>query len=66
MLTAIGRAGVLGINRRNGDFVMRYNKRSLYPLVDDKLITKKLAQENGIPVPQFSLLDPGYDDRRSR
>jgi alpha-L-glutamate ligase-like protein len=62
MLTAIGRAGVLGINRRNGDFVMRYNKRSLYPLVDDKLITKKLAQENGIPVPQlFGSLDTPRD-----
>jgi alpha-L-glutamate ligase-like protein len=43
--------GVLGINRRNRDFVMRYNPRHLYPLVDDKLRTKKLAQEHGVPVP---------------
>jgi len=43
--------GVLGINQRNRDFVMRYNPRHLYPLVDDKLRTKKLAQEHGIPVP---------------
>ena len=40
--------GVLGINRRNRDFVMRYNPRHLYPLVDDKLRTKKLAQEHGV------------------
>ena len=43
--------GVLGINQRNRDFVMRYNPRHLYPLVDDKLRTKKLAQEHGVPVP---------------
>lgn len=43
--------GVMGINQRNRDFVMRYNPRHLYPLVDDKLKTKKLAQEHGIPVP---------------
>jgi alpha-L-glutamate ligase-like protein len=60
--TAIGRAGVIGINRRNADYVARFNERRLYPLVDDKLITKKLAQDNGIPVPElFGALETPRD-----
>lgn len=43
--------GVLSINQRNTDFVLRYNQRKLYPLVDDKLRTKKLALNAGIAVP---------------
>lgn len=43
--------GVLGINRRNGVFVLPLNPRQHYPRVDDKLITKRLAQEAGIPTP---------------
>lgn len=42
---------VLSINRRNADYVLRYNKRSLFPLVDDKLKTKQLAINAGISVP---------------
>ncbi len=45
--------GILGMNERNADYVMRYNPRRLYPLVDDKLQTKRLAQENGIAVPEL-------------
>lgn len=45
------KAGVLSINQRNSDFVLRYNSRHLYPLVDDKLQTKKLALTAGIAVP---------------
>jgi alpha-L-glutamate ligase-like protein len=44
--------GVLGINRRNSQFLLRYNRRQLYPLVDDKLRTKRLAENAGIAVPQ--------------
>lgn len=47
------RLGVLGINRRNADIIMRYNPRRLYPLVDDKLQTKKLALQHGIAVPRL-------------
>tara|TARA_R110000823_G_scaffold171736_11_gene304258 strand:+ start:23455 stop:24396 length:942 start_codon:yes stop_codon:yes gene_type:complete len=43
--------GMLGMNCRNVDFINRYNRRSLYPLVDDKLKTKLLAQEYGVPMP---------------
>ena len=47
------RRGVLGMNARNGDFVQRYNPRRLYPLVDDKLETKRLALSAGIAVPEL-------------
>jgi len=43
--------GVLSINQRNSDFVLRYNPRKFFPLVDDKLKTKKLALNAGIAVP---------------
>ncbi len=43
----------MGINRRNADYVLKYNKRSLYPIVDDKIITKERAIAAGIHVPQM-------------
>ena len=45
--------GMLGMTRRNIDYIGRYNQRRLYPLVDDKLKTKLLAQEYGVPTPQL-------------
>ncbi|WP_295885321.1 alpha-L-glutamate ligase-like protein [uncultured Thiohalocapsa sp.] len=45
--------GVLGINARNRSYVMRWNPRSKYPLVDDKLTTKRLALEAGLAVPEL-------------
>ena len=43
--------GILGINRRNADYIMRCNPRSSFPLVDNKLLTKRLAEEHQIPIP---------------
>ncbi len=43
--------GLLGINRRNRDYVMRCNPRPCFPLVDDKLKTKVLAEKHRIPTP---------------
>lgn len=45
--------GVLGLNARNHSYIMRYNKRHSYPLVDDKLKTKTLAIAAGIAVPKL-------------
>ncbi|MEQ8848829.1 alpha-L-glutamate ligase-like protein [Botrimarina sp.] len=45
-------AGILGINRRNLDYILRSNPRRHYPRVDNKLITKKFCEEHGIPVPE--------------
>ncbi len=43
--------GILGMNRRNADYIMRFNPRSSFPLVDDKFATKRLAEANQIPTP---------------
>jgi len=46
-------AGVLGMNARNGDYILPCNARKLYPLVDDKLLTKELAHRAGLSVPEL-------------
>ncbi len=46
-------AGVLGLNERNAEFIMRLNPRRLYPRVDDKVLTKRLALEAGMAVPDL-------------
>ncbi|MCC5883676.1 MAG: alpha-L-glutamate ligase-like protein [Halomonas sp.] len=43
--------GIIGMNRRNIRYIGRYNNRRLYPLVDDKLKTKLLAEKYGITTP---------------
>ena len=45
------RSGVLGLNRRNGEYIMRFNQRRFYPLVDDKVLCKQRLQEQGLAVP---------------
>jgi alpha-L-glutamate ligase-like protein len=45
--------GVLGLNERNTDFIMRLNPRRLYPRVDDKVLTKELALKAGMAVPDL-------------
>ncbi|MBA2777407.1 alpha-L-glutamate ligase-like protein [Billgrantia kenyensis] len=47
----LSRRGIIGMNRRNIRYIGRYNNRRLYPLVDDKLKTKLLAEEYGITTP---------------
>ena len=42
--------GVLGLNERNADFIMRLNPRRCYPRVDDKALTKELALAAGMAV----------------
>tara|TARA_R110002110_G_scaffold362241_1_gene572033 strand:- start:105732 stop:106691 length:960 start_codon:yes stop_codon:yes gene_type:complete len=49
--TQLRNLGMLGMNCRNVEFINRYNKRHLYPLVDNKLKTKLLAQEYEVPTP---------------
>jgi len=48
---ALKKSGVLGMNSRNIEFISPYNDRKLFPLVDNKLQTKLLAQEYGINTP---------------
>ena len=43
--------GVVGMNDRNINLIARHNPRRLFPLVDNKLKTKLLAKEHGLPTP---------------
>ncbi|MEM8984627.1 MAG: alpha-L-glutamate ligase-like protein [Pseudomonadota bacterium] len=52
-LRALNTAGVLGINERNSQYVMRCNPRRLYPLVDNKVATKELAINAAMAVPEL-------------
>ncbi len=45
--------GVLGLNERNANFIMRLNPRHFYPRVDDKVLTKELAIAAGMAVPNL-------------
>ena len=47
----LAKAGVLGLNQRNAEYTLWHNPRHLFPLVDDKLTTKTLAEEAGMAVP---------------
>ena len=49
----LSRAGILGMNERNVAYISRYNDRRAYPLVDDKLKTKLLAEEFEIKTPRL-------------
>lgn len=50
---ALRQAGIIGMNQRNFGLIARYNPRHLYPLVDNKLKTKMLAQQAGVTVPKL-------------
>ncbi len=45
--------GILGINQRNGGFILPENPRRAYPEVDDKIRTKELCERAGVPVPRL-------------
>lgn len=56
--------GVIALNKRNGDFILPLNRRSLFPLVDDKTLTKKLALGAGLNVPKlYGILNTQYELR---
>ena len=61
----LAQQGVLGLNKRNGDYILRFNPRRLYPLVDDKLKTKRLALAAGVAVPRlYGVIETQHDIRR--
>lgn len=45
--------GILGMNQRNAEYIAHYNPRKFYPLVDNKLLTKGLANKANIAVPEL-------------
>jgi alpha-L-glutamate ligase-like protein len=50
------------MNRRNADYIMRCNPRSSFPLLDDKVLTKRLAAARQIPTPPLYLLVERHGD----
>ncbi|ERS89462.1 alpha-L-glutamate ligase [Marinobacter sp. C1S70] len=44
---------MLNMNRRNVDYIARYNDRTSYPLVDNKLKTKLAVSEYGVKTPKL-------------
>lgn len=50
---ALNRLGMLNMNRRNVDYIARYNERSAYPLVDNKLKTKLVVADYGVRTPKL-------------
>jgi alpha-L-glutamate ligase-like protein len=65
LFKSLNRAGVLGMNGRNADYVMPCNPRHLYPLADNKVMTKKLALNHGLPIPEvYCLLEHTGDLRQ--
>lgn len=53
MVKRMRSSGVLGLNKRNGDFIMKLNRRRFFPLVDDKVLCKKRLQACGLAVPEL-------------
>lgn len=49
--STLKRQGILGMNRRNLDYIGQHNARHLFPLVDNKIQTKRLAREYAVPTP---------------
>jgi alpha-L-glutamate ligase-like protein len=47
------KTGVLGMNSRNIEYISRFNPRSRFFIVDNKLETKRAAQQAGISVPKL-------------
>ncbi|WP_108648923.1 alpha-L-glutamate ligase-like protein [Dongshaea marina] len=45
--------GIMGMNHRNISYIGRYNPRTLFPLVDDKLKTKQLALNAKVTTPEL-------------
>ena len=58
-------AGIVGINRRNGRFVLPLNPRAFYPRVDEKHITKAICHAAAFPVPEtYALIESNGDVKR--
>jgi len=58
-------SGILGMNHRNVGIISEQNPRSLYPRVDNKLITKEICESRGIMIPEtYGVLQEHSDCRR--
>lgn len=55
---------VLGLNARNIHFLLEWNPRSFYPVLDDKVLTKGVCESHGVPVPETLLIIERAGDLR--
>lgn len=60
----LNRLGVLGMNRRNAEFLLEENPRALHPLVDDKLQMHALCRRLGVPTPEVHAVVRSLRQRR--
>jgi alpha-L-glutamate ligase-like protein len=56
--------GVLGINRRNVQYLFELNPRHNYKFVDDKIVTKQLCHTHGIAVPKTHAIIERFGDAK--
>ena len=58
-------SGILGMNRRNASYILPHNPRQYFARVDDKLLTKQICEQHGIPVPHtYAVIERQGDVRR--
>lgn len=57
--------GIVGINERNISYISQYNERRRFPLVDNKLLTKRAAEQANIAVPELlGVIESPYQLRK--
>lgn len=59
---ALKKNGILGMNRRIGEYILKYNPRKNYPYVDCKILTHQRAKVFGIPTPDLYFFVERYGD----
>lgn len=58
-------SSIMGINKRNLDYIFPYNQRRFYPVADSKLATKKLAEQVNVRTPALiDVIEWQYDVKR--
>lgn len=62
IFSKLKKAGILGINRRIGQYILPHNPRRKYPLVDNKILTAKILEGSPIPTPENYLTISSFGD----
>jgi alpha-L-glutamate ligase-like protein len=65
IFTQLRELGILGINNRIGRYILRHNRRSSYPLVDDKVKTAARAEAWGVPMPENYFAISSFGDLKN-
>ncbi len=60
----LGSENILGMNRRNVDFVKVHNKRRDFPQADDKILAKQFFETHGVPTaPTLKIISSLFEAR---